>query len=72
MAWLGEELEEKPADALAPRCIKDVIEEKLFDKRRDLFSDLSAVFVDTATCPSTARAAKRSASTATRRISGQI
>jgi len=47
MAWLGEELEEKPADALAPRCIKDVIEEKLFDKRRDLFSDLSAVFMDT-------------------------
>src|SRR5271169_2914409 len=47
MAWLGEELEEKPADALAPRCVKDVIEEKLFEKRRDLFSDLSAVFMDT-------------------------
>ena len=47
MAWLGEELEEKPADALAPRCTKDVIEEKLFDKRRDLFNDLSAVFMDT-------------------------
>ena len=47
MAWLGEELEEKPAEALAPRCVKDVIEEKLFDKRRDLFSDLSAVFMDT-------------------------
>jgi len=24
-----------------------VIEEKLFDKRRDLFADLSAVFMDT-------------------------
>ncbi len=47
MAWLGEELEEKPAEALAPRCVKDVIEEKLFDKRRDLFSNLSAVFMDT-------------------------
>ncbi len=47
MAWLGGELEEQPADALAPRCVKDVIEEKLFDKRRDLFSDLSAVFMDT-------------------------
>lgn len=47
MAWLGEELEEKPADALAPRCVKDVIEEKLFDKRRNLFTDLSAVFMDT-------------------------
>jgi hypothetical protein len=47
MAWLGEELEEKPAGALAPRCVKDVIEEKLFERRRDLFTDLSAVFMDT-------------------------
>ena len=45
--WLGEEMEEKSEDALAPRCVKDVIEEKLFDKRRDLFADLSAVFMDT-------------------------
>jgi len=47
MAWLGEEMEEKSEDALAPRCVKDVIEEKLFDKRRDLFADLSVVFMDT-------------------------
>ena len=47
MAWLGEELEEKPAGALAPRCVKDLIEERLFDRRRDLFTDLSAVFLDT-------------------------
>jgi hypothetical protein len=47
MAWLGEEMDEKSEDALAPRCVKDVIEEKLFDKRRDLFADLSAVFMDT-------------------------
>ena len=47
MAWLGEELEEKREGALAPRCVKDVIEEKLFDRRRDLFTDLSAVFMDT-------------------------
>ena len=47
MAWLGEEMEEKSEDALAPRCVKDVIEEKLFDKRRNLFADLSAVFMDT-------------------------
>ena len=47
MAWLGEELEEKPAGALAPRCVKDLIEERLFDRRRDLFADLSAVFMDT-------------------------
>ena len=47
MAWLGEELEKKPEKALAPRCVKDLIEEKLFDRRRDLFTDLSAVFMDT-------------------------
>jgi transposase len=47
MAWLGEEMEEKAEGALAPRCVKDVIEEKLFDRRRDLFTDLSAVFMDT-------------------------
>ena len=47
MAWLGEEIEEKSEEALAPRCVKDVIEEKRFDKRRDLFADLSAVFMDT-------------------------
>ncbi len=47
MAWLGEELEEKPERALAPRCVKDLIEEKLFDRRRDLFTDLSVVFMDT-------------------------
>ena len=40
MAWLGEEMEDKPAEALAPRCVKDVIEEKLFERRRDLFTDL--------------------------------
>jgi Transposase len=47
MAWLGEEIEEKAEDALAPRCVKDVIEEKLFERRRDLFTDLSLVFMDT-------------------------
>ena len=47
MAWLGEEVEEKAEGALAPRCVKDVIEEKLFERRRDLFTDLSLVFMDT-------------------------
>jgi hypothetical protein len=46
MAWLGEEIEEKAEGALVPRCVKDVIEEKLFDCRRDLFTDLSLVFMD--------------------------
>src|SRR5215510_7652699 len=47
MAWVGQELEERPKEALAPRCVKDEIEERLFARRRDLFSDLSVVFMDT-------------------------
>jgi transposase len=47
MAWLGEEIEDKAEGALAPRCVKDMIEEKLFDRRRDLFTDISLVFMDT-------------------------
>ena len=47
MAWLGEETAPAAAGALAPRCIKDLIEERLFERRRDLFSDLSLVFLDT-------------------------
>ena len=52
MAWLGEELaEEEQTDAtpFAPRCVKDLIEEELFERRRDLFTDLSLVFLDTTT-----------------------
>src|SRR3954454_5348127 len=49
MAWLGEELPPAGQDGrtLAPRCIKDLIEERLFAHRRDLFTDLSVVFMDT-------------------------
>jgi hypothetical protein len=47
MAWLGEEIEDSSEDAPSPRCVKDLIEEKLFERRRDLFTDLSAVFMDT-------------------------
>ena len=49
MAWLGEELEPAAAGALAPRCVKDAVEERLFVRRRDLFTDLSLVFMDTTT-----------------------
>ena len=31
----------------APRCIKDLVEERLFAHRRDLFSRLDLVFMDT-------------------------
>jgi hypothetical protein len=49
MAWLGEELPLAGQDGrtLAPRCMKDLIEERLFARRRDLFADLSVVFMDT-------------------------
>ena len=49
MAWLGEELPAKDQDGrtLAPRCLKDVMEERLFAKRRDLFTKLDLVFMDT-------------------------
>jgi len=51
MAWLGEELpeSEQAVHTLAPRCIKDLVEEQLFGRRRDLFSELSVVFMDTTT-----------------------
>ena len=47
MAWLGEEIEPAGEGDLAPRCVKDLIEEALFERRRDLFSELGLVFVDT-------------------------
>jgi Transposase DDE domain len=50
MAWLGEELPAEEQDGrtpFAPRCLKDVVEERLFEKRRDLFSKLDLVFMDT-------------------------
>src|SRR5215468_1889766 len=51
MSWLGEELpkREQGGRTLVPRCVKDRIEEELFEKRRDLFSELSVVFMDTTT-----------------------
>jgi len=49
MAWLGEERGPAENDGMAPRCVKDEIEERLFDRRRDLFSELSVVFMDTTT-----------------------
>jgi hypothetical protein len=48
MAWLGEPLtDQADASELAPRCRKDVVEEELFARRRDLFAELSVVFMDT-------------------------
>lgn len=50
MAWLGGELSEEEQAGrtpFAPRCTKDLIEEYLFARRRDLFSTLELVFFDT-------------------------
>ena len=50
MAWLGEPLptaQQAAATPFAPRTTKDLIEEALFARRRDLFSSLDLVFVDT-------------------------
>src|SRR5918994_3867951 len=50
MGWLGEELpasEQAGRTPFSPRCTKDLVEERLFERRRDLFSELSLVFMDT-------------------------
>lgn len=50
MAWLGDPLPEdqqEDATPFAPRCVKDAFEEALFERRRNLFSELDLVFFDT-------------------------
>ena len=47
MAWLGENQEELSELDAIPRATKDEIEEQLFDRRRDLFSEVDLVFFDT-------------------------
>jgi len=50
MAFLGHELSPKEQEArtpFSPRCTKELIEERLFARRRDLFSNLQMGFFDT-------------------------
>jgi hypothetical protein len=50
MGWLGESLplnDQKDKTPFGPRCRKDLVEEGLFARRRDLFSSLDLVFFDT-------------------------
>jgi transposase len=48
MAFLGDEIESKGPKTLgSPRCLKDLIEEELFERRRDLFTEVDLVFFDT-------------------------
>jgi Transposase DDE domain len=48
MAFLGEEVELRQENAAGPpRCLKDQVEEALFERRRDLFTEVDLVFFDT-------------------------
>jgi hypothetical protein len=47
MGWLGEQNIQLGHDARSLRCRKDLIEEELFRRNRDLFSELELVFFDT-------------------------
>ena len=48
MAFLGEDVEDqKDRTPFSPRCIKDLAEEGIFSERRDLFTGLDLVFLDT-------------------------
>jgi transposase len=48
MAFLGSAVDDQTGKTpFAPRCIKDLVEEKLFSLRRNLFTELELVFFDT-------------------------
>lgn len=48
MSFIGEDIEDqKDRTPFSPRCIKDLIEEGIFSERRDLFTGLDLVFLDT-------------------------
>jgi transposase len=48
MAFLGEETEDqRDATPFSPRCIKDLLEERMFHGQRHLFTGLDLVFFDT-------------------------
>jgi hypothetical protein len=74
MAWLGEELPEAGqtgAAPFAPRCVKDLIEEHLVERRRDLFSESSVSCSWTRPrSPSSAPVGRPSAGAATPRATG--
>ena len=47
MAFLGDPIEQLDKPAGAVRCTKDLVEETLFERRRDLFTEVDLVFFDT-------------------------
>lgn len=70
MAWLGEPLppRKQAGKSFSPRCVKDLVEEQLFERRKDLLSPSPS----STRRASTSRAREaRSASGGTQRISGR-
>ena len=47
MFWLGEQMAPEVRKGFSPRCVKDAVEEALFEYRRDLFTEMDIVFFDT-------------------------
>ena len=48
MAFLGGEIDDQSGKTpFSPRCVKDLVEERLFLQRRNLFTELELVFFDT-------------------------
>ena len=72
MGWLGDELADQSGRGLAPRTTKDLVEERLFALRNNLFSELSLVFLDTTSLYFEAPAARASGNTDTRRTTARI
>ena len=72
MAFLGEAIEqlEKPTGAV--RCTKDLIEEALFESRRDLFTEVELVFFDTTSLYFEGQGGESSANAVTIRITDPI
>jgi hypothetical protein len=46
LTWLGEGDSRHGGGRAGVICIKDLIEERLFERNSDLFSDMSLVFMD--------------------------
>lgn len=56
----------------SPARAKNAVEERLFERRRDLFTELSVVFLDTTTLASPVAAASAFAAAGTPRTTGPI
>lgn len=74
MGWLGSRLRESEQLGASPfslRCVKDIIEEDLFRRRQDLFSELDLVFSTRPRFILKEKAGRRSASGGIPKITGR-